>query len=283
MIARSRELGARPVLFTRPFAYDEYAAELKGPLRPYYLATLEVGAQEKVPVIDLHRIMGCHWSLYQDHSHFNGRGHELAAGFVAQALTAVLTRGSYDPEVVQYRPQDGPYERLLDDLGMKVTLWMPLPLARAAVRSAVAGHTLQTLFDLSAPAPAPGWRIEDATGTLDMGPGRLCFASSQASPGTVFHLPPDPDSYWYLWLELDGRVEASVQLYWDTGAGFSDDRTVSNVFAGPFEQRPYRLSYLLPRGVVRLRLDLRPTDGPAVACLRQLWIERVGVAAPGLG
>ncbi len=280
MIARSRELGARPVLFTRPFAYDEYAAELNRPLRPYYFATLEVGAEEKVPVIDLHRMMGHHWSLYQDFAHFNGRGHELAGRLVAQALTAVLTRGSYDAEVVRYRPEDGAYEGLVDDLWMKVNQWTALPQARAAFLGAVAGHPRQTLFDLGSPKALPGWRIEDATGTLEVGPGRLCVASSPSSPGPVFHVPPDPDSYLYLWLELDDRTEAGVQLYWDTGAGFSDDDTMSNVFAGPFEQFPYRLSRLLPRGVFRFRLDIRPTTGPRVACLRQLWVERVGAAAP---
>lgn len=280
MIARSREMGARPVLFTRPFAYDEYAAERNRPLRPYYFATLELGAEEKVPVIDLHRIMGCHWSLYQDHSHFNGRGHELAGWLVAQALTAVLTRGSYDAEAVRYRPEDGAYERLLDDLWMRVNQWMALPQARAAFVAAVAGHPVQTLFDLGSPASPPGWRIEDVTGTLEVAPGRLCVASSPASPGLVFHVPPDPGSYSYLWLELDGRTEAGVQLYWDTGAGFSDDNTISNTFAGPFEQIPYRLSRLLPPGVLRFRLDIRPLTGPGVACLRQLWVERVGVGAP---
>jgi len=279
MIARSREMGARPVLFTRPLAYDGYAAEQNNPGRPYYLATLEVGAEDKVPVIDLHRIMGCHWSLYQDISHFNGRGHALAGWLVAQALTSILTRGSYDAEVVRYRPADGPYERLLDELWMKVNQWDPLPRARAAFLGAVAGHPVHTLFDLGSPSSPPGWRIEDATGTLEVGPGRLCVASSSTSPGPVFHVPPDPDSYTYMWLELDGRTEAGVQLYWDTGDGVSEDHTASNVFTGPFEERPYRLSYLLPRGLVRFRLDVRPMTGPGVACLRHLWVERVGAAA----
>lgn len=278
MIARSREMGARPVLFTRPFAYDEYAEKLNRPLRLYYVATLEVGAAEKVPVIDLHRIMACHWSLYQDFAHFNGRGHVLAGWLVAQALTAVLTRGTYDPDLVRYWPEDGPYDHLLGDLWMKVNQWKALPQARTLFRGAVAGHPVRTLFDLGAPSAPPGWRIEDATGSLQIGPGRLCVASSPEPAGMiVFHLPPDPDSYWYVWFELDGRTEAGVQLFWDAGAGFSGDHTVANVFAGPFEQRPYRLSYLLPRGAVRFRLDVRPTAGPAVVCLRQLWVERVGV------
>jgi lysophospholipase L1-like esterase len=280
MIARSREMGARPVLFTRPFAYDEYAAEINRPLRPYYFATFEVGAEDKVPVIDLHRIMGCHWSLYQDISHFNRRGHERAGRLVAQALTDVLTRGAYDAESVRYRPEDGPYERLLDDLGTRVNQWMPWPRAQMVLLAAVAGHPVRTLFDLGSPSSPPGWAIEEATGSLEVGPGRLCVASSPASPGLVFHVPPDPDSYSYLWLELDGQAEAGVQLHWDTGAGFSDDDTASNVFAGPFEQVPYRFSRLLPRGLLRFRLDIRPTAGPRVVCLRDLRVERVGVVAP---
>jgi lysophospholipase L1-like esterase len=280
MIHRSRQWGARPVLFTRPFAYDEYAEKLDRPLRPYYFATLEVGAAEGVPVIDLHRIMGCHWSLYQDFAHFNARGHALAGGLVAQALASVLERGTYDPETVRYRPQDGPYEVLLDDLWMKVTQWMDKAQARAALAAEVRGRSRQTLFELASPSVAPGWRIEDPTGTLRIEPGRLCVAASLASPGPVFHVPPDPESYLFFWAELDGLAEAAVQLYWDIGGGFSEDRTVSDVFAGSFAQRPYRLRHLLPVGVTRVRMDIRPTAGPRVACLRQLWLERVGVAAP---
>jgi hypothetical protein len=163
---------------------------------------------------------------------------------------------------------------------MKVNQWTALPQARAAFVAAVAGHAVHMLFDLGSPASPPGWRIDDPTGTLEVAPGRLCVASSPAAPGPVFNVPPDPDSYSYLWFELDGRTEAGVQVYWDTGAGFSDDNTISNVFAGPFEQTPYRMSRLLPRGVLRFRLDIRPMTGPGVACLRHLWVERVGAAAP---
>jgi hypothetical protein len=281
MIARSREMGARPVVFTRPFSYDEYSAERDRPLRPYYFATLEVAAAEKAPVIDLHRIMGCHRSLYADHSHFTGRGHALASRLVARALTDVLARGKYDADMVRYRPADAPYESLLDNLEERVNPWVALPEARARFQAAVADRS-EPLFDLAAPSSPPGFRIEDPTG-LDLGPGRLCAAPSPPSPGTVFSVPPDANGYVFLWLEMDGGTEASAQLYWDTGGGFSDDDTIAAVFAGPFNQRPYRLSYLFPRGVTRIRLHLRPATGAQVVCLRQLWIERVAAGPPVAG
>jgi lysophospholipase L1-like esterase len=283
MIARSRQMGARPVVFTRPFAYDEYAAERNRPLRPYYLATMEVAAAEKAPVIDLHRIMGCRRSLYADHAHFNGRGHAWAGRLVAQALTDVVTRGTYDPDSVRYRPGDGPYEALLDTLYLKVNPWAALPRARAAFQAAVSGRS-ELLFDLAAPSSPPGFRIEDPTGRLDLAPGRLCIGAASPASGTVFSVPRDPNGYLFVWLELEGGTAAGVQLYWDTGAGFSENDTIADVFAGPFTERPYRLSHLLPPGVMRIRLDVRPTAGAPVACLRQLWIERVAAgpsATPG--
>lgn len=195
MIDQSRRMGARPVLFTRPFAYDEYAAGRKSSLRGYYQATLDVGAAEKVSVVDLHRMMGCHWSLYQDHAHFNARGHAVAASLVAQALLAVLTRGTYDVDVVRYRPEDGPYESLLDQLRTKVHLWVAEPQARLALREAAGGRSLHTLFDLASPPPSPTWRLANATDSLEMGVGRLCVTSSSGSPALVPDVPPDPDGY----------------------------------------------------------------------------------------
>src|SRR5262245_49193560 len=159
MIDRSREMGARPVVFTRPFAYDEYAAERNRPLRPYYLATLEVAAAAKAPVVDLHRIMGCHRTLFADHSHFSDRGHDVASRLVAQALTEIVVRGTYDADKVRYWPVDAPYETLLDDLYVNVHPWLPLPRARAAFQAAV-GDRSQPLFDLAAPSSPPGFGIE---------------------------------------------------------------------------------------------------------------------------
>jgi lysophospholipase L1-like esterase len=288
MIERSRQMGARPVLFTRPLAYDEYALQHNGPARPYYLATLDVGAMEKVPVIDLHRMMGFHWSLYQDHSHFNARGYAVAARLVAQALTAVITRGTYDAEVLRYQPTDGPYEQLLDELWGKVSQWPPVARkvnqwmtpsdARSAFLEAVAGRSVRTLYDLASPPAVPAWRLANAGDTLEIAPGRLCVASSSPSPGIILDLPADPGNYLFLWLELDGRTEAGVQLYWDTGAGFSENHTASAVFAGPFDQHPYRFSYLLPTNVAKIRLDIRAMGAARVMCLGRLWIERVGAS-----
>lgn len=277
MIRRSQEMGARPILFTRPFAYDMYAEKLDQPLRPYYLATLDVGAAEKVPVIDLHRIMGCHWSLYQDHAHFNGRGHVVAGGLVARALTDVLTHGTYDADSVRYLPTDAPYELLVDDIASKVDQRLTSRQARAAFLGVVAGRRLETVFDMATGSASPGWRIEDATGPLVPASGRLCATVSNSAPGMTFHVPPDPASYLFLWLELDEHTEAGVQLYWDLGSGFSGDVTMTTVFSGPSAQRPYSFAYLLPRGVSRVRLDVRPLSGSDVACLRQLWLERVSV------
>jgi lysophospholipase L1-like esterase len=283
MIVRSRELGARPVVFTRPFAYEEYAAERNRPLRPYYLATQEVAAAEKAPLIDLHRIMGCHRSLYVDHSHFNARGHAVASRLVAQALTDIVARGTYDPDKVRYWPVDGPYEALLDELYTKVHLWLSLPKARTAFQ-AVVGDRARPLFDLAAPSSPPGFGIEDSSGKLDLQPGRLCLGASPPSAGTILSLPPDPNGYVFLWLEMDSSIESGVQLYWDAGGGFSDEDTIADVFSGSVTQRPYRLSHLFPRGVTRIQLHLRPAGGARIGCLRQLWIERIAAppaATPG--
>jgi lysophospholipase L1-like esterase len=271
MISEARRMGARPVLFTRPFAVDVYA-DPASPVAAYHPATVAVGAAVNAPVVDLHRMMGCHWSLYQDPSHFNGRGHEVAARLVARALEDIARRGTYDVNEVRYRPEDPAYEELLDALQARVSLWVPPDRARAAMAEAAGARARRTLFDLDAPAELT-WKVEKQGDVIRPEGRAWCLSAVAGAPAMVLDLP-DADAFHFVWMELDGRAQAAAVLHWDTGTGFSDDQVVSDVFSVPSKERPYRFSFLLPRRARRIRLTLGPL-APGPVCLSRLWVERI--------
>jgi lysophospholipase L1-like esterase len=273
MIAESRRMGARPVLLIRPFSYDYYSDPAQ-PLAAYFKATFEVGQAEDVPVVDLHRMLGCHRFLYQDHSHFNGRGHEVAARLVARALEGIRRDGRYDAEALRYRPADAEYEQLLDALQSKVPLWIDVDGARAGLKDAAGPRAMQTRFDLVAAGGAGPWHIWRPGDTLTMDGPLLCMASPTGAPAILLDLPRDDEGFNLLWIEGDGRADAVARMYWDEGKGFTEDQVVSDVFSGPFQQRPHRMNFLLPRGARGVRLHVQPIGAPS-ACLRQLWVERI--------
>jgi lysophospholipase L1-like esterase len=273
MVAESRRMGARPILLIRPYSYDYYAHPAQ-PATAYFRATFEVGEAEKVPVIDQHRMLGCHRFLYQDHSHFNGRGHEIAAKLMARALESIHKDGRYDAEALRYRPADADYEQLLDKLQSTVPLWTDIAQARTALKASAGTRAMQTRFDLVAANGTGPWRLERPGDTLTMDGPLLCLASPGAPASMLMDLPGDATSFDLVWMEAEGRSDAIVMLYWDAGQGFTEDQVVSDVFSGPFEQRPHRMNFLLPRGVKRVRLQLQPAGAPRV-CLRQLWVERI--------
>lgn len=273
MIDRSRRMGARPVLLIRPFSYDYYADPAQ-PATAYFRATFELGEAEKVPVVDLHRMLGCHRSLYQDHSHFNGRGHEIAATLMARALESLHKEGRYDAEALRYRPADPEYEEILDVLQSKVPLWIDRTASRKGLEAAAGARAMRTVFDLSAAKAAGPWRIERAEDTLTMDGPLLCLSSPSGQPRMLADLPGDDASFQLLWMEGDGRSDAVVMMHWDLGTGFTEDQVVSDLFSGPFQQRPHRMNFLLPRGTKRVRIGLQPI-GAARACLRELWVERI--------
>jgi lysophospholipase L1-like esterase len=273
MIAEARRIGARPILFTRPFAGNMYA--LPGnPVTPYYGATFEVGKAEKVPVVDLDRMMAYHWSLYQDHSHFNGRGHGIAAGLVARALAQIAARGSYDPAELRYHPGDPDYEELLDALHASVPLWVSFEQAGPALAASAGSRAHRTLFDSRTPGDAH-WTAARPGDVIRSDGQSLCLSPpAPGSPAMTLDLPPEGAAYDFVWLELDGRVAGAVTLHWDTGAGFTDDQVTSDAFSGPFQQRPYRLGHLLPRGTKRIRLTVGSVAGGPM-CFKRLWVERI--------
>jgi lysophospholipase L1-like esterase len=85
--------GARPVLLTRPFeghTHDPESWKSVGP--DYNQVTREVGAEMKVPVIDVYREFKRRKDLFEDESHFTREGHWEAARFVYGELAPILAR-----------------------------------------------------------------------------------------------------------------------------------------------------------------------------------------------
>ena len=87
-----RSAGAQVVFLTRPFI-----GEFDNPLRwknlapRYNLATVEVGIEEGLPVVDFYSHFKGRADLFADESHFTVEGHELAARLLLQELRPYLS------------------------------------------------------------------------------------------------------------------------------------------------------------------------------------------------
>ena len=235
MIAEARRIGARPILFTRPFAGNMYAPRESGDALLWRDLRGRKGREGAGRRPD--RMMAYHWSLYQDHSHFNGRGHGIAAGLVARALAQIAARGSYDPAELRYHPGD-PTTRSCSTLSRQRPSLVSFEQAGPALAASAGSRAHRTLFDSRTPGDAH-WtaRPGPATSFDPMGRARALSPPAPGSPAMTLDLPPEGAAYDFVWLELDGRVAGAVTLHRDTGAGFTDDQVTSDAFSGPFQQR----------------------------------------------
>ena len=79
------------VLLTRPFmGASESAVWWKNFAPPYVDATLEVGRECGVPVIDIHKIFKDREGLFADESHFTEAGHRFAAETICRRIRPLL-------------------------------------------------------------------------------------------------------------------------------------------------------------------------------------------------
>jgi len=91
MIALGRARGTIVVLLTRPFiGVSDDPKSWKTYAPQYNAATVEVGAAEKVPVIDVFGAFHDRETLFDDESHFGVEGHRQGAHFLADALRPLL-------------------------------------------------------------------------------------------------------------------------------------------------------------------------------------------------
>ena len=119
IVATATARGVDCVLMTRP-----YQGRTGDPSRwkyyaPDYLAaTAEIAAQTDVPLIDLYALFADKPELFIDESHFDARGHQLAAERVVAAMSPLLERhGVLDASELEEILRPPPQARVVLDLG----------------------------------------------------------------------------------------------------------------------------------------------------------------------
>ena len=93
IIRRCREEGVECVLLTRPFIGESPGRWCWKTYAPDYVtATLVVGSEQEVPVVDIYRDFKDNAALFADESHFTEEGHREAAKVIGDAILPFVTR-----------------------------------------------------------------------------------------------------------------------------------------------------------------------------------------------
>ncbi len=81
------------ILLTRPFIGESPGPWCWKTYAPDYVAaTLAVGGEEEVPVVDVYRGFRDNSALFADESHFTEEGHREAAKLIGDAILPLLDR-----------------------------------------------------------------------------------------------------------------------------------------------------------------------------------------------
>jgi lysophospholipase L1-like esterase len=95
MVRLSLAQGAQVVLFTRPYIGSiPEVPRWKSYAHDYNAATAGIAAKHGLPLVDLYAYFKDRENLFDDESHFNGEGHELAAEIVHRHIQPLIRRGS---------------------------------------------------------------------------------------------------------------------------------------------------------------------------------------------
>ncbi|MDQ7825249.1 MAG: SGNH/GDSL hydrolase family protein [Candidatus Eremiobacteraeota bacterium] len=89
MIRLARKSGITPILLTRPFRLQENEQDRKF---PYNEATLRIGKQDHVPVLDLFLYFKDKSSCFMDSNHYNEDGMEKAAALISSGIRPSLKK-----------------------------------------------------------------------------------------------------------------------------------------------------------------------------------------------
>ena len=93
IIRACREQGARCILLTRPYIGESSEpVDWKTYAPQYVAATLAVGSEQEVPVVDVFRAFRNSPAMFADESHFTEQGHREAAQLIAGAVQPLVGR-----------------------------------------------------------------------------------------------------------------------------------------------------------------------------------------------
>ncbi len=95
IIRRCRQAGVGCILLTRPYVGDSSdPADWKTYAPDYVAATLAVGSEQNVPVVDVYREFRDSSAMFADESHFTEEGHRAAARLIGDAILPFVERNS---------------------------------------------------------------------------------------------------------------------------------------------------------------------------------------------
>ncbi len=283
MVDMVRKHGAVPVLMTRPMAYDYRAPDSRSPMKPYYHATFEVGSEAGVGVIDVDEMSSHSWAIFNDHAHFNREGHQLVAGFVAEALASVLAGESYDVEALQYRPTSID-ARLSDLLRDTFSAWRALQenLAELEDRSEIAA--IEPIHRAGDGAPFVGWESEIRAEKgiearrYDRPDGALCFGGrADVIRLRNESLPLAEEWPTLFWVEADSSSDLVLRIFWRDAEStdFVEAFSTSQAFYREGVEQPIRFFHALPSGTRAVRLDAYVERWQDDVCFRQILAARL--------
>jgi len=279
MVALARGAGALPVLLTRPFADVSFTVGSRSATKPYFDATFAVGRRLNVAVLDVDAIANHQGSLYDDHAHFNVRGHAVVGERIGRALVEIFRTGAYDLEPLRYRPED-PFEQLTNDFGAVAmsstygTLEQCLALLVARMDDAAPESVAE--IDLSDPSETkflvpPGVRPS-------LHDGAVCFRLDKNDYATIEFSPPGSGPR-IVWLETGLAAGAAViRLAWSDGNEFEDRDSVAMVVR-PDGARS--LARLISPQVETVRATYSVLGEPAEPCVRRFAVVPISQAKAG--
>ncbi len=291
MIETARDAGAVPILLTRPIVYAYQRPDSASPMKSYYHKTLEVAREQDAGLIDVHLMAGTSWVLFDDHSHFNDRGHRLIASYVATALGDLLVGRDYDSEALRFKPGTAG-ERATDAVKGVVNVWATLERNLERLSENRPDVELEPGYQADFSAGPDGWTTTMLPSKLRDRPpeirdGALCFSGDGDKTPTVMTLSREGlglarDLPHLVWVEGESSSDFSIRLFWKTraGAAFEEESSVSDVFYGD-RGTPIRFFHVLPAGTEGVRIDAYTLRWQAPICFTR--VELMSLTIPDAG
>ena len=288
MIEIARAAGAVPILLTRPIVYGYHLPASTSPMKSYYDATLEVARERDVGLIDVHLMAGTSWVLFDDHSHFNDRGHRLIGSYVATALRDLLAGRNYDAEILKFAPGNVD-DRMTDAVRGVVSAWATLERNLERLSENRPDVELRPSYQADFSAGAGGWSTSMLPGKLKDRPpeirdGALCFSGQGDKTPTVMTLAREDldlahDLPHLIWVDAASSSDFSTRIFWKAAAGsaFEEGSSVSDAFYND-KDTPSRFFHVLPAGTTGVRIDAYSIRWRDAVCFTRIKLMSLSIA-----
>ncbi len=293
MIELAESAGAVPVVLTRPVVFNYHAEESTSSMKAYYHKTREVAQALSVGLIDVDEMANHSWALFDDHSHFNDRGHRLIGSYVATALGDLLGGRDYDRETLKFRASNAD-DRATDAVRKIFSSWATLEQNLERLKAGRPEISPASSYESSFESDADGWRTWMLPSRLKDKPpeardGALCFSGEPARNPTQATLEREAlelaeDLPHLLWVDAQSSSDFSTRIFW-RAAGDSDFAEESSVSDAFYDEggAPSRFFHVLPAGTSAIRLRLYTIQWRDAICLARIKIMSLSISEEGGG